>query len=50
MNIKLAFGSPLGDDLRWMTKVLGCHIVNAPVSIRKFENFARSRSVLVRFV
>ena len=53
MNIKLAFGSPHSDDLGswaiWMTKVLGCHIVNT-ISIRKFENFAKSRSVLARFV
>ena len=53
MNIKLTFGSPHSDDLRswaiWMTKVLDCHIVNT-ISIRKFENCARSRSVLARFV
>ena len=53
MNIKLAFGSPHSDDLRswaiWMTKVVGCHTVNT-ISIRKFENCARSTSVLVRFV
>ena len=53
MNIKLAFGSPHSEDFRswaiWMTKVVGCHTANT-ISIRKFENCARSRSVLVRFV
>ena len=53
MNIRLAFGSPHSDDLRswviWMTKVVGCHTANT-ISIRKFENCARSRSVLARFV
>ena len=53
MNIKLAFGSPHSEDLSswaiWMTKVLGCHTVNT-ISIQKFKNCARSRSVLVRFV
>ena len=53
MDIRLAFGSLHSEDLRswaiWMTKVVGCHTANT-ISIRKFEDCARSRSVLVRFV